>query len=89
MSFYLIVGGFVIYHYFKYALKGGLYGTTGGKGKNTHSQSAARIFKEACKNLKKDEMFKDKAFPAEMNSISGNAKDQNTMGSVRQRCDGF
>ena len=37
MGFYLVVGVFVIYAYVKFALKGGLYGTTGGKGKNTHN----------------------------------------------------
>ena len=58
---------------------GGIYGTTGKEGKNSMDSSAAKLFDKACKGLEKGQMWTDKSFPATIDSIRGNAKDQSSM----------
>jgi len=65
----------IIKKYIPLKKAGGIYGTTGKEGQNTMDGSASKLFDKACKGLTKGEEWTDKSFPANMDSIRGNAND--------------
>jgi hypothetical protein len=87
--FYILLIVLILKTYMPFSASGGIYGITGSKGSNSHQASASKLFDKACKGLKKGELWIDEKFPANIDSIRGNAKDQSSMPNIEAVCDGW
>ena len=59
------------------------------KGSKSHPALASNLSDEASKGLKKGELWIDEKFPANIDSIRGNAKDQSKMPRIEAFYDGW